>query len=64
MPEITVHAPLPPPPPVDAIVPPPLAVPQVYVRVDSRDGRDPQRFWIYDKFMARLYEMREMYQVR
>ncbi len=35
----------------------------VYVRVDSTDHTEPQRFWIYDKFMDRLYSMREMYQV-
>ncbi len=35
---------------------------EVYVRVDNKERPEPQRFWIYDKFMARLYDMREMYQ--
>jgi hypothetical protein len=34
----------------------------VYVRVDWADRSQPQTMWQYDKFMNRLYIMREMYQ--
>ena len=35
---------------------------EVYTRIDFADGAPPA-MWHYDKFMNRLYIMREMYQV-